>query len=1091
MKVYTALLTFLSLAVTASAASTTTINGLPNQVAVGDTFYVTASGSIAPYSWSSSHPAVVQVTQLDSVKAEIIVLGAAPSVMISATSINAQTDDRFIAARHFSVRIADTSFIVGDTVEVPVYYTDRSVPFEFLAADITLPFDTTLFRFIGVSQAGALTSGMTVLANRVADEIKIGVAATLPVPSAEKQLFLTLRFAAKDTVAAPESRPLHFTQFRVNETEDGVVQDGWLVLNPVPNYPPHFIDTFVSQSMNENGLFTFTFTAADSNGDDVHFLLTLNSAGGAASLDSLTGLFSFSTTYNDAGTYDFEVTASDGNGGFTPHTFTVTVDNVNRSPVFSAMPDTIYIKEGVQLNAPLYATDPDLDPLRYHGSGMPIGMTVDSVTGTVQWTPGFFDAGSFMATFTVKDQYFASAAYTPIVVVIDSNRTPLFTIMPADSVIPEGYAYGSTVQAADPDGDVPRYYLLDAPPGFLLDSLSGAIAFLPTSGDSGTYQIVIKATDGKAYGDTVASYWLTVTNVNLPPQYTLSLPDTMWLVENTPFTFDFEAMDPDGDPVTFYALNLPAGMTFDSVSGVAEWTPTFEQEGEYTPTFKVRDPFGLYDYNDVRFIVLNMNRPPLFASAVNDTTVNEGQMLELTFTGSDPDGDSLTFYLLTPTPNAMISTGGVLQFQPSYVQAGVESLIVMLSDGAGLAFDTVAVTVLNTNNPPVFMVTMPDTAVARFDTLWFPYFATDNEGDHVSYSLLQAPSGASIDSFGVLKWGPPPGAAGDHLFVVQASDSLSSVTDTAVVRVYRLGDVSGNGAVSSFDAGLILRDQVGAIVLDQVQLRVGNVSGDSTISSTDASLILQYVVSLIDTFPAGLGKRMRQDAVPAAFAFTVVPGRTAGEYDLVVTATRPSNVVGLTMSVAYDTALVTPLRLVRGALTDSMTVAMHQPPGRINLAAAGTSPLSQPGDVARFTFTVNERTVRDDQVLFTMKRFVLNERDYADDIAGITLNVGGGPAAPTVFALGQNYPNPFNPSTTITYQTPRPSAVTVTLFNLLGQEVRTLAAGERPAGYHSVTWDGRDDRNAPVSSGVYLYTITARSGGTVLFTATKKMLLVK
>ncbi len=90
------------------------------------------------------------------------------------------------------------------------------------------------------------------------------------------------------------------------------------------------------------------------------------------------------------------------------------------------------------------------------------------------------------------------------------------------------------------------------------------------------------------------------------------------------------------------------------------------------------------------------------------------------------------------------------------------------------------------------------------------------------------------------------------------------------------------------------------------------------------------------------------------------------------------------------------------------------------------------------------------------------------------------------FVLKQNYPNPFNPSTTIAYDVPNDEHVTLTVYNLLGQKVRTLYDAPSAAGHYSITWDGRDERGREVSSGIYLYRI--RVGSIV---QTKKMVLLK
>jgi hypothetical protein len=82
---------------------------------------------------------------------------------------------------------------------------------------------------------------------------------------------------------------------------------------------------------------------------------------------------------------------------------------------------------------------------------------------------------------------------------------------------------------------------------------------------------------------------------------------------------------------------------------------------------------------------------------------------------------------------------------------------------------------------------------------------------------------------------------------------------------------------------------------------------------------------------------------------------------------------------------------------------------------------------------------------------------------------------PTAPALHQNYPNPFNPATTIRYDLDREGPVELKIFNVLGQQVKTLFDGHQPAGFWSVEWDGRNDNGDPVGSGVYLYRLVTPS----------------
>ena len=93
---------------------------------------------------------------------------------------------------------------------------------------------------------------------------------------------------------------------------------------------------------------------------------------------------------------------------------------------------------------------------------------------------------------------------------------------------------------------------------------------------------------------------------------------------------------------------------------------------------------------------------------------------------------------------------------------------------------------------------------------------------------------------------------------------------------------------------------------------------------------------------------------------------------------------------------------------------------------------------------------------------------------------------PKNFSLKQNYPNPFNPITSINYNLPNDGLVKVTIYNMMGSIVKTLVNGFHNAGFKSVQWNATNNRNQPVSAGLYLYTIQAGE-----FRQTKKMVLLK
>jgi len=105
---------------------------------------------------------------------------------------------------------------------------------------------------------------------------------------------------------------------------------------------------------------------------------------------------------------------------------------------------------------------------------------------------------------------------------------------------------------------------------------------------------------------------------------------------------------------------------------------------------------------------------------------------------------------------------------------------------------------------------------------------------------------------------------------------------------------------------------------------------------------------------------------------------------------------------------------------------------------------------------------------------------------GIPVDLTEAEALPEEFGLFQNYPNPFNPETQIRYAIPEQVHVRMDIYNVTGKKVRTLAAGVMNAGYHSVSWDGRDGFGNAVSGGLYLCRIQAGN-----YQQTIRMLLMK
>jgi len=147
--------------------------------------------------------------------------------------------------------------------------------------------------------------------------------------------------------------------------------------------------------------------------------------------------------------------------------------------------------------------------------------------------------------------------------------------------------------------------------------------------------------------------------------------------------------------------------------------------------------------------------------------------------------------------------------------------------------------------------------------------------------------------------------------------------------------------------------------------------------------------------------------------------------------------------------------------------------------------------VLGFGFEAVNRSNPSDTTTITRAELMSLMLDFVQPGVGIgDGDYSGGAGLPKAFALGQNYPNPFNPSTTIDFTVPGGNSekqlVTLKVFNLRGQMVRSLVDEGRISGAYRIQWDGRADNGVKAASGIYVYQLTVGDQ-----TTSRKMVLLK
>jgi RHS repeat-associated protein len=174
-----------------------------------------------------------------------------------------------------------------------------------------------------------------------------------------------------------------------------------------------------------------------------------------------------------------------------------------------------------------------------------------------------------------------------------TNHPPVFSgTPPAVGAVNNLYEYAPTV--TDPDGDTLAFSLATAPAGMAIDPVSGTILWTPTAAEVGPQAVTIVASDGRG-GVTPLSFTVTVgtTPLNHPPIF-VTTPVAMALA-GAPYTYTAQALDPDGDPLTYFLTAAPAGMAIDPVSGAITWSPAAADAGDHSVTVRVKDGRGGFD----------------------------------------------------------------------------------------------------------------------------------------------------------------------------------------------------------------------------------------------------------------------------------------------------------------------------------------------------------------------------------------------------------------------------------------------------------------------------------------------------------------
>jgi PGF-pre-PGF domain-containing protein len=476
------------------------------------------------------------------------------------------------------------------------------------------------------------------------------------------------------------------------------------------------------------------------------------------------------------GNYGLEIKATDASGNVLTAAISVSVQDTT-VPEWVEIPSVQTMELGNNFSYDVNATD--LQAVTYSVNDT-ANFQVDADGLITNRTP--LDLGSYSLRINATDASGNGISAVITVSVRDTSPPSIYFISPTDadgSVITDrNYTYINAVLSEA--GDT---VLLEWDGTNVSMSGSGANWYLNMTdllNDNYTYRLWANDSVGNLNVSETKSITIAI---NFAP--VLNSIGDKTIDENALLKFTASASDLNGDSLTYSADNLPNGATFNPTTRTFSWTPSYDQAGVYDVQFTVSD--GEYsDSENITITVNDVNRPPVLSS-IGDKSVDENSTLTFTINATDPDGDALTNSTVNLPSGASFDTStGTFTWTPSFDDAGTYADVqFIVSDGSLEYSENITITVNDVNRAPV-LFSIGNKAVDENTLLEFTVFATDPDGDNLTYSAKNLPSGASFDpGTKTFSWTPTYDQIGTYLdvqFLVSDGSLKDSENITITIR---------------------------------------------------------------------------------------------------------------------------------------------------------------------------------------------------------------------------------------------------------------------------------------------------------------------
>jgi VCBS repeat-containing protein len=640
----------------------------------------------------------------------------------------------------------------------------------------------------------------------------------------------------------------------VTDTQLTDTQTFTIAVTPV-NDAPEITEESATIDTDEDNTGSVTLNATDVDGDTITWSIAANGTNGSAVVSG-TGAsqtINYTPNANFNGADSFTVQVSDNQATDTL-VVNVTVNAANDAPEVTSTAVTT-ATEDEAYGYTVTASDVDGDTLEFSLTDSPEGMSIDSASGAITWTPAN-GVTTELVTVQVSDSQ-ATATQTFTINVTPVNDAPTITSSPITGAT-EAVEYTYTVVANDIDGDSLTFSLSANPAGMVIDSASGVITWTPANGvDQGV--VTVDVFDGT---ETVSqTFTITVGAVNDAPVITEGATTSLATDEDTVANLTLNATDADGDAITWIisgaASNGSATVSGTGTSQTVNYTPNTNFNGSDSFTVQVSDGV-LTDTILVEVTVISVADAPVITEGETSAqSTNEDTSSAFAFNATDVDGGTLTWTISSAAINgvATVSGTGVSQtvnYVPDANFHGTDTFVVQISDGFLTDSITVTMTVVAVNDLPVITSEAVTTATEGQVYTYLPA-ATDVENDTLTWNVGTAPASMNVNSTtGELTWTPANGDASAPVTLI-VNDGTGSVTQSFTITVTAVNDapVITEGESTTVTMDEDATPQAFSLVLNATDvdnaaseltwsIASAATNGSATVSGTGTSKVVNY-----------------------------------------------------------------------------------------------------------------------------------------------------------------------------------------------------------------------------------------------------------